>query len=302
MFIFKLNSLGVKALSKLTGTGFKAILRHKKASTAAIVAAVVLIGAVLTFISTGARAVETNGSAPNTNSSALLPTYNPGHMEAYLSEKITGCTYNIENKKYIFSYSDSKSPATPFVQSDISNADSLLPTQDYPPFVSDYKTAVIIAKNNTLTVAYSDDKGETWSYSNPLVNTKIRSDIGALMPVPWAGTSLGSCFVSFPSKNVGYLAFGVDLMSNHHASGIFKTTDGGKNWGCLTQNDTVNAISGLTFTSDSTGYFTTYCTAGNFLDVYKTTDGGASWTDTSMEIPDNSVYSLSVCVMVTVFH
>jgi hypothetical protein len=242
------------------------------------------------LISSSNSGSDINASTSNTNNPNLLPIYNPGHMEAYLSEKTTGCTYSISNGKYIFLYSDgSKSPITPFAQNDFDKNNFLPPNQNYPPFVSSNKTAIMMMKNNSLTVAYSNDKGKSWNYSNPIVNTKIRGVIGDLIPLPLS-SMIGCGFVSFPSENVGYLIIDTDLGAmNHYASGIFKTTDGGKNWLCMMQTNTVNTISGLTFTSDSTGYFTTVCTAGNILDVFRTADGGTSWTDTSLKIPNDSL-------------
>jgi len=109
----------------------------------------------------------------------------------------------------------------------------------------------------------------------------------------YAGIGRVSCIAFHPSDNNTYW-IGVG------AGGLWKTTDNGSSWTCLTDNNAVLAVSDIVIPSDYVTSNTIYIATGdkdawdnNSVGVLKTTDGGTTWNTTGL------TYSIADGDMVT---
>jgi hypothetical protein len=218
---------------------------------------------------------NTKDAAYTSNTNDLLPTLTS--IESLILEKQTGCSYQKNANGLAFKYKDGRSSQLP---KEI--MDKIKVPESLNPYVSLNKTALTFIENGKLIVAYSNDEGKNWNYSNPIDKTPGLSPIG----VPYPAADYNKFFFCFISKNNGYLLLwhGSVAAGQGSASVLAKTTDGGKNW--TLSNAEGFYVSGMYFSDNNIGYIATLV-AQPQADIYRTTNGGNNWETANLVYTDS---------------
>lgn len=143
--------------------------------------------------------------------------------------------------------------------------------------VSPFKTAVVCKQDGLIVVVYSDDKGQTWNCSVPLLSYPAQVESGVKsLDIDSARTIK----IDFVSADRGYLVIGGGFTGGtEYIHDLFTSTDGGKTWTFVASDLPAQplSISDMHFTDGSTGYICAIGEETYRLEVWRTTDGGTTW-------------------------
>lgn len=144
---------------------------------------------------------------------------------------------------------------------------------DFGVFISEAKTSVSYAENSEITIAFSNDKGETWTTSSVTCDAEM--------------TNL---YIGFTSENEGWLIGCSFVGMGEESHSLYTTVNGGESW-TLVDSDIAQEYSrvlvGAGFINQDIGFLCFRYESDEFSPaVMMTTDGGESWSQLSLALPD----------------
>lgn len=115
-----------------------------------------------------------------------------------------------------------------------------------------------------LSIIRSDDGGQTWR------TIKVDEDNKAVKYV-------GLKFISFPSKEVGYIVVSSERVMGSERKIIYKTCDGGESFSKVETITNINehCLYNAVFLTENLGFMAMVC--NDSPEIYRTDDGGLTW-------------------------
>jgi len=202
-----------------------------------------------------------------------------------LLSQTTGCSYSINADGSVdFSYDNGKSTVTLPATPDMNGA-------SFAVCMSPQKTAVayIPADQLSIQIKYSDDEGQTWNTSAPILPSLDYYSFTGRDFTSFSDFAVGTFLIDFPTADCGYILIGVGReMDSQNTRDMFKTTDGGKTWTYLQSSIESPGwtINDMCFADQNTGYLAAEDVWMFTPRLYRTSDGGVTWTECNLSAPE----------------